>query len=153
MQTKEIIKQTEAFAKDITDKYALELVEVEYVKEGQDRFLRAYIDKEGGVTIDDCEKVSRELEEILDKEDFIDDAYILEVSSPGLDRALKKDYEFTKYKGRTVDVKLYKPIDKVKEFEGELVGLEDGNIIINTAEGQLSFKREDVAVCRLSVII
>ncbi len=153
MQAKEIITKTEAFAKGITDKYALELVEAEYVKEGHDRFLRVYIDKEGGVTIDDCESVSRELEEILDREDFIDDAYILEVSSPGLDRILKKDYEYTKYKGRQVTVKLYKPIDKVKEFEGELVGLEGGKIIIKTDEGELDFDRSAVAVCRLSVII
>lgn len=152
MHIKDIIKKTEAYAADITDKYSLELVDVEYVKEGSEKYLRIYIDKPGSVTIDDCEKVSRELEAILDREDPIDEAYILEVSSPGLDRVLKKDYEYEKYKGRAVEIKLFAPIDGKKEFEGELIGLSEGLISIKTADGELSFEKGAVVSCRLAVI-
>ncbi len=152
MHIKDIIKKTEAYAADITDKHSLELVDVEYVKEGSEKYLRIYIDKPGSVTIDDCEKVSRELEAILDREDPIDEAYILEVSSPGLDRVLKKDYEYEKYKGRAVEIKLFAPIDGKKEFEGELIGLSEGLISIKTADGKLSFEKGAVASCRLAVI-
>lgn len=153
MHVKEIVAKTEEYAKKITDSYSLELVEAEYVKEGSAKFLRVYIDKPEGVTIDDCEKVSRELESILDKEDFIDEAYTLEVSSPGLDRVLKKDFEYEKYKGRVVEIKLYKPISGAKEFEGELIGLKEGKIVINRDGEELSFDRDAVARCRLVVIM
>ncbi|MCD8157536.1 MAG: ribosome maturation factor RimP [Clostridiales bacterium] len=154
MKVKDIVEKTESYAAEIVKKLSLELVETEYVKEGSDRFLRVYIDKEGGVGINDCEKVSRELEAILDKEDFIEEAYTLEVSSPGLDRILKKDFEYIKYKGRQVIVRLYKAIDKTKKFQGELIGLEDRVISIKTEDSQVfSFKREDVAVCRLAVVL
>lgn len=153
MKVKEIIEKVESIAAGITDGNGLELVEAEFVKEGGAKFLRIYIDKPGGVTIDDCEIVSRALEEVLDKDDFIEDAYTLEVSSPGLDRVLKKDFEYEKYKGRTVLIKLYKPQNGTKEFEGSLIGLKDNKIFIETEEGELAFDRSDVAICRLAVII
>ncbi len=153
MKIKEIVEKTEKYAAEITERLSLELVEAEYVKEGSDRFLRVYIDKDGGVGINDCEKVSRELEAILDREDFIDEAYTLEVSSPGLDRVLKKDFEYIKYKGRQVIIKLYKPVEKTKEFQGELVGLKDGSVTIITDGGEMSFKRDEIALCRLAVIL
>lgn len=152
MQTKDIIKKVEQYVMPIVEENNYELVEVEFVKEGANYYLRLYIDKEGGFSINDCEKVSRFLEQKLEEDDFIDKAYILEVSSPGIDRVLKKDSEYEKYKGRVVDIKLYKPIDKTKEFQGELVGLVDGNIIINENGTELKFDKKDVAVCRLAVI-
>ncbi|MCD8214509.1 MAG: ribosome maturation factor RimP [Clostridiales bacterium] len=153
MKVKEIAEKTESYAAEITKRLSLELVEAEYVKEGSCKFLRVYIDKEGGVGINDCEMVSRELEAILDKDDYIDEAYTLEVSSPGLDRILKKDFEYVKYKGRQVIIRLYKAVDGVKEFQGELIGLNDGVITIKTEDGEAAFKREDAAVCRLAVIL
>lgn len=152
MQTKDIIKKVEQYVMPIVEQNEYELVEVEFVKEGANYYLRLYIDKEGGFSINDCEKVSRFLEQKLEEDDFIDKAYILEVSSPGIDRVLKKDSEYEKYKGRIVDIKLYKPIDKTKEFQGELIGLVDNNIIINENGTELKFDKKDVAVCRLAVI-
>lgn len=152
MQTKDIIKKVEEYAMPIIEQNNYELVETEFVKEGANYYLRLYVDKEGGFSINDCEIVSRYLEQKLEEDDFIDKAYILEVSSPGIDRILKKDSEYEKYKGRIVDIKLYKPIDKVKEFQGELIGLIDGNIVINENNKELKFDKKDVAVCRLAVI-
>lgn len=151
---KEIVKKTEKTALEICERKKLELVEAEFVKEGGNRYLRIIIDKPEGVSIDDCEAVSRELEEALDKEDFIEEAYMLEVSSPGLDRILKKDFEYVKYKGRLVVIKLYKAFCGSKEFEGELAGLENGEIVIVCDDGgEMRFKKEDVAVCKLAVIL
>lgn len=152
MQTKDIIKKVEEYVMPIIDKNNYELVETEFVKEGANYYLRLYIDKEGGFSINDCETVSRYLEQKLEEDDFIDKAYILEVSSPGIDRVLKKDSEYIKYKGRIVDIKLYKPIDKVKEFQGELIGLIEDKIFINQDNKEISFDKKDVAICRLAVI-
>lgn len=152
MQVKDIIKRVEELVQPFIDENGYELVEVEFVKEGPNHYLRLYVDKDGGFSINDCELVSRYVEGKLEAEDFIEQAYILEVSSPGIDRVLKKDYEYTKYKGKDVDVKLFKPIDKVKEFTGSLVGLIDDKIVITTEDGnELSFDKKDVSTCRLSV--
>ena len=99
-----------------------------------------------------CEIISRSLEKELEKDDFIEEAYILEVSSPGIDRILKRDFEYSKYKGRIVDVKLFKPINKIKLFQGNLVGLIDGKIVIENNGEEISFDKNDVASCRLAVI-
>ncbi len=152
MQAKDIIKKVEDLVMPIILENNYELVETEFIKEGSNYYLRLYIDKDGGFSINDCEKVSRYLEQKLEEDDFIDKAYILEVSSPGIDRVLKKDSEYVKYKGRIVDIKLYKPIDKVKEFQGELVGLIDDKIVIIENDKELSFDKKDVAICRLAVI-
>ena len=106
--------KTEELITPILDRMGFELWDVEYVKEGQEMYLRVAIDKPGGVTIDDCVSVSRKLSDALDENDPTDDAYILEVSSPGLGRRLKKDREFEKSIGREVDIKFYKPVDGVK---------------------------------------
>lgn len=110
--------KTEAFLLPLMEEYRFELVDVEYVKEAGNWYLRAYIDKEGGFTVDDCETVSRRLSDWLDKEDFIEDSYILEVSSPGLGRPLKKEKDFVRNKGKEVDIKLYRAIDRQKDFTG-----------------------------------
>ncbi|NLJ87182.1 MAG: ribosome maturation factor RimP [Epulopiscium sp.] len=135
------------------EEHNFELVDVEYVKEGTNWYLRVFIDKKGGITIDDCELVSKSLEKTLDKEDPIKNSYILEVSSPGLDRPLKKDSDFERYKGRIVDIKLYKAFNKKKEYSGELIGLKDNIVYIIDEDGnELSFNRNDIAIIRLAIL-
>jgi len=137
----------------ITEAAKVELVDVEFAKEGANWYLRVYIDKEGGVGITDCEAVSRALEARLDEKDPIEQAYILEVSSPGIDRPLKKDVDFEKYQGEIVDIKLYKALDGQKQYQGELLGLENKVISIKDEEGKdISFEQKDVASVRLAVI-
>ena len=129
-----------------------ELVDVEYVKEGSTWYLRAYIDKPGGITIGDCETVSRYLSDRLDEEDFIPDAYVLEVSSPGLDRPLKKDKDYQKALGSEIDVKLYRAMDGKKEYSGVLRSYDDRTLLLEDEEGkELRFSREDVALARLTL--
>lgn len=136
----------------ITDENGFEMVDVEYVKEAGEYYLRVYIDKEEGISLNECELVSRELSPILDEKDPIKENYFLEVSSPGLDRALKKDRDFVRYQGRDVDLKLYKPLNGCKQFEGELVGLtEDNNIKILVNGKEMEFNRKDVAIVRLAI--
>ncbi|MBD9151165.1 MAG: ribosome maturation factor RimP [Lachnospiraceae bacterium] len=128
-----------------------EVYDVEYVKEGSDWYLRAYIDKPEGVSIIDCENVSRAFSDKLDEEDFISDAYILEVSSPGLGRALKKDRHLEKSLGEEVEVRTYKPIDKQKEFTGILKSYDKDTITIQTEEKDLVFAKSDIAIIRLTL--
>ncbi len=131
----------------------LELVDLEFVKEGVNWYLRVYIDKDGGVNIDDCEAVSRALEVKLDEKDPIEQAYILEVSSPGIDRPLKKDADFVKYQGEIIDVKLYKAQDGSKQYHGKLLGLENGVLSIEEENGTIvKFEQKDIASVRLAVI-
>lgn len=137
----------------ILEEQNFELVDVEFVKEGPNWYLRIYIDKEGGVSIDDCELVSRALDKKLEESNPIEQAYILEVSSPGIDRPLKKPDDFVKYAGQIVDIKLYKAMNGQKEFQGELQGLNDNVItIIDETEQEFSFEQKDVASVRLAVI-
>ena len=120
MKRTEIVAKTEELVTPIIEENHFELVDVEYVREGANWYLRVYADKEGGINIDDCVLISRALEEKLDAEDFISDAYILEVSSPGLGRPQKKEKDFKRSLGKSVECKLYKAINKQKEFEGIL---------------------------------
>ena len=143
--------KTEALLQPITEKNGVEIYDVEYVKEGSDYYLRAYIDKPEGVNIIDCENVSRALSEALDKEDFIPDAYILEVSSPGLGRTLKKDKHLLKSIGEEVEIKLFKPIDKCKEFAGVLTGFDEKQITILEGEISRTFERSEIALIRLAL--
>ena len=128
----------------------MEIYDVEYGKEGADWYLRAYIDKPEGVNIEDCEKVSRALSDALDKEDFIADAYILEVSSPGLGRTLKKDKHLEKSLGSEVEVKTYKPIEKCKEFAGILKAYDRDTVTIELESGEMTFSKSDIALIRLA---
>ena len=129
----------------------VEIYDVEYVSEAGEWYLRAYIDKEGGVTINDCEAVSREFSDALDADDFIEDAYYLEVSSPGLGRALKKDSHLQKSIGMEVEIKTYKPIDKVKEFSGILKSFNDKEITVETDGKDVTFNRQDIALIKLAL--
>ncbi len=147
--------RTEELLLPIVEKNQVEIYDVEYVKEGSDWYLRAYIDKEGGVNINDCEAVSRALSDELDKADFITDAYILEVSSPGLGRALKKDKHLQKSIGEEVELKTYKPIDGSKEFAGILKCFDEMSITIEVedrdAAKEVVFQRSDIAAIRLAL--
>jgi ribosome maturation factor RimP len=128
-----------------------ELYDVEYVKEGGNWFLRAYIDKENGITVDDCEMISRTLSDLLDKHDFIPESYILEVSSPGLGRQLRKDRHFEKSIGEEVEVKLFKPVNKKKEFTGILRSFDQNTITIELEDqSTMEFQRNEIAMVRLT---
>ena len=143
--------KTQELLEPIAQENGVEIYDVEYVKEGSDYYLRAYNDKEGGVNILDCEKVSRALSEALDKEDFIPDAYILEVSSPGLGRTLKKDKHLEKSIGQTVEVKLFSPVDKCKEFTGILQGFDEECVTILEGDAPRTFARPQIALIRLAL--
>lgn len=149
---KNIVEFTEQLLEPIIAAHNYDLVDVEYVKENGQWYLRVYADKEGGITVDDCEIISRELEVKLDETDPIEEAYILEVSSPGLDRVLKKEKDFVRYMGYTVDVKLYKAINKQKEFTGDLIGYTEDSITIDIDGNEITFERNKVAMVRLAVI-
>ena len=142
--------RTEELLVPIAEANHVEIYDVEYVKEGSDWYLRCYIDKEEGVTIDDCETVSRALSDALDREDFIADAYILEVSSPGLGRQLKKDRHFEKSLMEEVLVKTYKPIDNVKEFVGILKAYDRQTLTLQTETEDMVFERKDIASVKLT---
>ena len=142
--------RTEEVLAPIAEANGVEIYDVEYVKEGSDWYLRAYIDKLEGVNILDCENVSRALSDKLDEEDFIDDAYILEVSSPGLGRTLKKDKHLEKSLGEEVELRLYKPKDKQKEFAGILKAFDENSVTIETQEEEKVFARSEIALIRLA---
>ncbi len=143
--------RTEALLLPIAAQNGVEIYDVEYVKEGSDWYLRAYIDRAGGVNIGDCEAVSRALSDALDREDFIEDAYILEVSSPGLGRTLKKDRHLEKSLGEEVEIRLYKPREKRKEFSGILKGYTAEDIVIEENGQEMTFARKEIALIRLAL--
>lgn len=151
MKRTEIVARTEELVMPIIEANHFELVDVEYVKEGANWYLRIYADKEGGINIDDCVLISRALEERLDAEDFISDAYILEVSSPGLGRPLKKDKDFRRSLSEKVECKLYKAVDGQKEFEGVLEDFDADTITISIEEEKLTLARKDIAMVRLAI--
>lgn len=153
-------RRAEALIEPIVAKNEFELVDVEYVREGSNWYLRAFIDKPGGITVDDCELVSREFSDLLDKEDFIEDSYIMEVSSPGLGRQLKKDKDLKRSIGEEVEIKLYKGIKQmrkskevsVKELSGFLVNFDDKTVTIEMEdESTMELNRTDIAVIRLAI--
>ena len=143
--------KTEEILLPIAEENGVEIYDVEYVKEGSDWYLRAYIDKPDGVNIGDCEAVSRALSDKLDEADFIEDAYILEVSSPGLGRTLKKDKHLQKSIGEEVEIKLFKPIDKCKEFSGILESFDADTVTITEEGTPRTFARADIALIRLAL--
>ena len=155
MEKVDVASKTTELAARLVASLGMELVELEYKREGRDMVLRLYIDKEGGVTLDDCSAVSRELSEILDVEDFIREHFTLEVSSPGLNRPLKKPADFERYRGRLAKVRTFEPLaddagNKRKTFLGELLGFADGAVRMQLKEGQTaSIPLEKVAKANL----
>ena len=144
-------QKTEKLLEPILEEHHFELVDVEYVKEGGSWYLRACIDKPGGITVDDCEVVNRALGDLLDEHDFIEDSYILEISSPGLGRPLKKERDFERSLGEEVEIRTYRMVNKEKEFRGILKAYDKDTVTIETEEGQEQvFERENIALIRLA---
>lgn len=137
----DVISRVTVLAEQVLSSLGMELVDLEYKHEGREMLLRLFIDKEGGVNLDDCASVSRELSEVLDVEDVISDHYCLEVSSPGIDRPLKKLEDFQRFKGKMVKIRTFEPLlddagNKRKMFVGELRGIENGLVLVALKEGQ-----------------
>ncbi len=136
----------------IIEENGYDLWDVEYVREGSNWYLRAYIDKPGGFTVNDCELVSRKLSDLLDKEDFIESSYILEVSSPGLGRRLKKDRDFEKSIGKDVDLKLFEAVDGLKEFTGTLKAFDKDTVTIGFSDdSDKDIARKNISLIKLSL--
>jgi ribosome maturation factor RimP len=148
MAKKRVEESVSELAQPIVEGLSFELVDVEFIKEGANWYLRVYIDKPGGIAIDDCQAVSEQLSDKLDETDPIKQSYILEVSSPG-ERPLKKERDFERFKGEIVEIKLYQPLNGRKVFEGELLGLVGERIDIKADDGtSMSFDRKDAALVR-----
>ena len=139
------------FAKPIVEQHGCTLWDVEYVREGSERFLRLYLDKEGGVDINDCEAISRAVDPILDEKDPIQESYHFEVCSAGLERALKRPSDFERFMGSPVMVKLYRPRNGLKEIPGILRGYEDGRVTVEAGKETITFEKSELALVRLRV--
>ncbi len=150
-KTQQIETKAEALVLPIIDRHGFELVDVEYVKEAGTWYLRAYIDKPGGITVDDCEMVSRAFEAELDRTDLIEDAYILEVSSPGLGRPLKKEKDYRRAMGSEIELHTYKPVDGEKVFFGILQSYDEGSVTIGTEDGDRTFLKKDLSLIRMAL--
>ena len=135
-------QKTEAILTPIVESRGFELVDVEYVKEAGTWYLRGYIDKPGGITVNDCEDVSRAFSDILDEQDFIEDSYIMEISSPGLDRPLKKEKDFKRSLGKLVEIRTYRPIEKQKEFCGILNAYDSNSVTIDEDGTERTFDKK-----------
>ena len=143
--------KTEGLIQPILERMNFELVDIEYVKEGSIFYLRAYIDKEGGITVNDCEAVAREMNILLDEKDFISESYTFEVSSPGLGRPLKKEKDYVRNMGKEVEIRTYRAINRNKEFYGLLTAYDKDSVTID-AEGEvIRFERADIALIRQAV--
>ena len=150
-KTERIEARAEALILPIVEKQQFELVDVEYVKEAGTWYLRAYIDKPGGITVDDCELVSRAFEAELDREDLIPEAYILEVSSPGLGRPLKKEKDYQRAMGQEIEIHTYKPVDGDKIFFGILESYDADTVTIAAEEKSMTFSRKELALIRMAI--
>lgn len=144
--------KTEKLIQPILERLSFELVDVEYVKEGSVWYLRAYIDKEGGITVNDCEAVAREMNTLLDEEDFIPDSYTFEVSSPGLGRPLKKEKDYVRNMGKKIEIRTYRSINRSKDFCGFLKAYDATSVTIEIEEGEeLTFEKADIALIRQTI--
>ena len=140
-----------SLAKPVVEEKGCQLWDVEYVREGSDYFLRIYIDKDGGVDINDCEAISRALDPILDEKDPIPGSYHFEVCSAGLERALKRPEDFRRFLGSPITVKLYRPYKGLKEIPCTLTGYEDGKVTVLSGKETITFEKSQVALVRLRV--
>jgi len=141
----------EELAEPIIRSQGLELVDVEYKKEGKNWFLRLFIDKEGGVNVEDCKTVSRLMEDMIEVEDLIQAHYILEVSSPGLDRPIKKEKDFLRYQGKTIQVSTYSPIDSRKKFKGIIEKYENETLFLKMDDRTVEIPIGNLASARLEI--
>ena len=140
-----------SFAEPIVRQHGCELWDVEYVREGSEYFLRLYLDKEGGVDINDCEAISRAVDPILDEKDPIQGSYHFEVCSAGLERALKRPSDFERFMGSAVTVKLYRPRNGLKEIPSVLKGYDNGRVTVEAGKETITFEKSEVALVRLRV--
>ena len=140
-----------SFAQPIVESCGCSLWDVEYVREGSERFLRLYIDKDGGVDIEDCEKIHRAVDPVLDEHDPISESYHFEVCSAGLERALKRPGDFAQFMGSPITVKLYRPRNGLKEIPCVLKGYEDGKVTVEAGKETITFEKSEVALVRLRV--
>ena len=138
-------------ARPVVEEEGCRLWDVEYVREAGTWFLRVYIDKDGGVSIDDSERISRRLDPVLDEEDPISDSYVFEVGSAGADRPLKRPSDFEAFMGSEVEVSLYRPVQGAKSFVGSLEAYEDGAVVIRRGEESIRFEKDQIALVRLYV--
>lgn len=143
--------KTEELILPILERLGFELVDVEYVKEASLYYLRTYIDKEGGITVNDCEVVAREMNVLLDEKDFISESYTFEVSSPGLGRPLKKEKDYIRNMGKEVEIRTYRAINRCKEFYGLLTAYDDNGVTIDADGEELHFEKADIALIRQAV--
>ena len=146
-----VTELVEKLAKPVVEENGCSLWDVEYVREGSEYFLRLYLDKEGGVDINDCERISRAMDPILDEKDPIPTSYHFEVCSAGLERALKRPSDFERFMGSAITVKLYRPRNGLKEIPCVLTGYEDGKITVTTGKETITFEKSEVALVRLRV--
>ena len=146
---KKVTELTAELAAPVVAAQGCELWDVEYVKEAGTWYLRLYIDKEGGVSIDDCEAISRRVSDLLDEADPIEDSYTFEVSSAGAERPLKRPSDFERFMGSPITIRLYKNKDGRKEFAGTLAGYEDGAVLLDTGGQTLRFEKAEIALVRL----
>jgi len=140
----------EKLALDVCERHGVYIYNTEYKKEGSEYFLRLFIDKDGGVTIEDCENVSREISPMLDDLTFIKEAYIFEVSSPGIDRALTRDWHFEKVMGEEIEIKLFAPLDGKKEITGILKNYSEGIITVLENDKEITIEKSKAASVRLA---
>ncbi len=140
----------EKLALPVCERHGVYIYNTEYKKEGSEYYLRLFIDKDGGVTIEDCENVSREISPMLDDLDFTKDAYIFEVSSPGIDRVLSRPWHFEKVMGQEIDIKLFAPIDGSKEISGALKAYSDGEITILANDKEIIIEKGKAASVKLA---
>jgi ribosome maturation factor RimP len=145
-------QKVEQLLKQPVAELGFELCDVEFIKEYGDWVLTLYIDKEGGVNIDDCERVSRAVDPLLDTADPIEQAYMLSVSSLGLDRPLKKDADFARNIGKRIEIKLFAPRNGKKEFTGELVSFDESNIVVKLENDELTIERKALALARPELV-
>ena len=145
------VQRTEAFLQELQKSMVFEIVDVEFVREAGMWYLRAYCDMEGGIGVEDCADISRKVSDWLDREDFISENYVLEISSPGLGRQLKKDRDLVRENGKEVEIRLFKAVDKQKEFTGVLKGFDDQNIVIENEGTETVLERSNIAMIRLAL--
>ena len=146
-----LTEQVAELALPIVEEEGCTLWDVEYVKEAGSRYLRVFIDREGGVSIDDCERISRRLDPVLDEADPIAESYIFEVGSAGADRELKRPEDFAQFMGNEVELKLYRPVSGSKRYVGVLKAYEDGAVSIEQNGSHLRFEKDQIAQVRLYV--
>ena len=144
-----IEERVEGLIKNKVESLEYELYDVQYSKEGKDYFLRVFIDKEEGIDLEDCEKVSNEINPLLDEADYIKEMYFLEVSSPGIERIIRKEKHFETALGKEVEVKLFKPIEKQKEFVGILEKWDENIVYLQVDENEIEIERKNISLMKL----